>query len=346
MPVHVRSDGCVRLGPTVSVDGFAEDAAVRIQTHVHEDHMVDFNRSKGIQKKIITSAATLDLLIAELNADLPHRSPHQLLAVPEDGSEHVIEGAKIRLYPSGHMLGGTMASVELPRGRRVLYTSDFNWPLSIVPEGIDTLIVDSTYGEPAQVRNYEEKQVTENLISLVDELWKQGPILIKGYRGRLQHVMAILANTMNVPLVLSRCACAYSVAPVYAKYNRVKINPIEIGSPEFQKLIRAREKFIGFVDLRDQAEANSRITETSILLSSYMVPKQDPIIHHSSNFYRVALTDHADFNGTIKLIDKIRPRQVIADNARRGHAHSLVRYVSDVLKIPATAEVSPKPLGW
>ena len=47
--VDVGGSGAVLLGPSVVCDGFQIGRPVRVQTHVHDDHMGDFERSKGFQ---------------------------------------------------------------------------------------------------------------------------------------------------------------------------------------------------------------------------------------------------------------------------------------------------------
>ena len=65
--------GKVVLGNVVACDGFFHECPIRVQTHVHKDHMAGFSTSKGSQHMIM-SAPTRDLLINELNAELPVRS--------------------------------------------------------------------------------------------------------------------------------------------------------------------------------------------------------------------------------------------------------------------------------
>lgn len=345
MTVYARSDGCISMGPNVTCDGFISDAVIRIQTHVHSDHMTDFDKSKGVQRKIISSQATVDLLIAELNADLPYRLGNQIICLPTDGSEHEVEKVKIGLFPSGHMLGSVMAMVEQLDGKRVLYTSDFNWPIPLIPQNIDVMIVDSTYGDPAQVRNYNETTVRNKLVELIRELIITDSLIITGYRGRLQYAIEMIAEHVRLPFVLS--PSAYKEEPVYRKYNRSNISPIRFGSNEFSMLVGNGEKFVGFVDLRDQGMVNSDMGCAKILLSSFMVPRQEPILHHPNiKLTRIALTDHADFNGTISLINAIRPRQVIACGNNQGHAIALASYVSSVLGITSRADQEAKPLEW
>lgn len=59
--VDVLASGAVCLGSKVVCDGFIQNYPFRVQTHVHDDHMVDFDTSKGMQD-ILMSPETFDLL--------------------------------------------------------------------------------------------------------------------------------------------------------------------------------------------------------------------------------------------------------------------------------------------
>src|SRR5688572_24684742 len=139
--VDVASSGAVLLGSAVVCDGFQRDRAVRVQTHVHDDHMRDFERSKGFQN-LYMSEATRSLLIAEFNADLEYRD--NIIAV-RHGDTFDCEGGRMTLLSSGHMLGAVQVALEMPDGRRIGYSGDFHWPVDDVIQ-VDELVVDSTYG--------------------------------------------------------------------------------------------------------------------------------------------------------------------------------------------------------
>ena len=50
-PIDVAMpSGAVLLGPNVVCDGFIREAAARVQTHVHLDHMDGFETSKGVSR--------------------------------------------------------------------------------------------------------------------------------------------------------------------------------------------------------------------------------------------------------------------------------------------------------
>src|SRR5258708_1255575 len=100
-PIDVTGRGAVLLGSQVSWAGFHFGCPIRVQSHVHSDHMDAFETSKGNQR-ILTSEETRALLISEHNADLPYRN--NLIAIGA-GTPYDVEGVTVTLASTGHMLG-------------------------------------------------------------------------------------------------------------------------------------------------------------------------------------------------------------------------------------------------
>ena len=142
--IDVLASGTVCLSSEVVCDGFADGYPFRVQTHIHDDHMSQFERSKGLQD-ILMSPETYALLVADRNADLAFRDNlHRV----DRGNERILDdGSKLSLIPSNHMLGSCQVVLEMPDGYRVGYSGDFGWPLDKIIE-VNMLVVDSTYGEP------------------------------------------------------------------------------------------------------------------------------------------------------------------------------------------------------
>ena len=132
----ILSNGAVCLGSEVICDGFGEGYPFRVQTHIHDDHMADFHKSKGFQDILMTQG-TYDLLIAEHNADLPYRDNFR--SIPIDQEYKIQNNSNLSLLPSNHMLGGCQVLLELSNGLRVGYSSDFGWPLRKVIQ-VDELV--------------------------------------------------------------------------------------------------------------------------------------------------------------------------------------------------------------
>ena len=341
MTVAVRDDGCILLGNSVSCDGFCKERPIRIQTHAHSDHMLGFESSKGNQE-ILLSKPTLDLLIAEFNADLPYRN--NIKTIEADCVAREFYGVKVEFYPTGHLIGGILPVIEDNEFGRVAYTSDFSWPLAELPKNIDTLVVDATYGDPANVRNYKQDSVVDEFISTVSsQLHSAGKVVITGHRGRLQHAAQLLANNHKEPFIFTKNG--YKTLDVFMKYRGFDINAIEFGTEEANKIIRNRDNCIIFAEHRDRAQIDQINADKRILLSPFMVPKEEPIVDYGE-IVRVALTDHADFNETIELIKTIGPDKIIADGTRGGNADCLAEFVREELQMEATSETQKKSKNW
>ena len=67
------------------------------------------------------------------------------------------------------MLGAVQVLVELEDGTRVGYSGDFQWPIEDVIQ-VDALVVDSTYGKPANVRKFTQGECEERLIEVDPEI--------------------------------------------------------------------------------------------------------------------------------------------------------------------------------
>lgn len=198
--VDVLETGAVRLGARVVCDGYAEECPIRVQTHVHDDHMGDFNRSKGLQD-LLMSPATRELLIAERNADLEFRD--NLKPVYGGESYALEDGSMLSLLPSGHMLGASQVALELGSGIRCGYSGDFAWPLDDVIQ-VEQLVVDSTYGSPSSVRRYTQAEAEACLLEVVCERLRFGPVHVSAYRGTVERVLHVLGGAVGVPIVGSR----------------------------------------------------------------------------------------------------------------------------------------------
>lgn len=349
--VYVRNDRCVSMGPSVSCDGFIPNRKYRVQTHVHEDHMVGFDTSKG-EQTILMTPATKSLLVAEKNADLPHR--RNILEIDANGENcpHLLNsGLEIAFYPAGHMPGAVMPLVNVNGLGNVLYTSDFSWPLTLLPEPntVDVLILDSTYGTKELCRNYDQSEAIESFVELVVEILKKDDlVIITGHRGRLQWAAQLLANYVNneeASFIFSKSA--FKCIQPYMDLRGFHMDAIAFNSSEARDIIRSDRQKVIFVESRDRREmdqvANSH--KKRIFLSQYMVPRSEPIVERR-DIYTVGITDHADFNETIELVNTIKPKTVICSNTNGGNSESLAEFIRSELNIPATHEEKDIARVW
>lgn len=332
-PIDVTAKGTVLLGSKVSCDGFSYGAPIRVQTHVHTDHLRDFSTSKGYQD-IFMAHATRQLLCAEHGADLPYRS--NVIGMDPYTSVSV-HGVQLELYPSTHMLGAVQVKVTTPDGLRLGYSGDFKWPLERVIE-VDALVVDSTYGSPDRQRQYTQPYVDARFTELVHRKYADGPVVIHAFRGTLERALFLLAGIPGPVLVSARAAREISV---YRQNGLVVGDFILLGSEEGRLLQEERR----YVRLVQRGEPVPDVGATVIHLSAQMNSPVDPIIEYSDRAYNVAMTDHADFGGTLEYVRATGAKYVVTDNTR-GHGVELAQELQRQLGIEARPSAGQHSYEW
>ena len=337
-PIEVTMpNGAVSLGPDVVCDGFLSDAKIRAQTHVHLDHMYHFETSKGNQR-IVTSEATRGLLIAELNADLPYRSN----IIPlKHFQPFEFDGTKVSLAPSGHMLGSVQVTAELPEGMRLGYSGDFQWPLENVIQ-VDALVVDSTYGSPENIREFSQGECEEQFVGLLNRLITIGPVVIKAHRGTLQRALQLINDEIGCPVIGTQRLS--KELDVYRKFG-YSIGPIVIDSSYEAQEISKGNRHVQVYGTGDHAPVDLG-TASKIVLSAYFTRPDSPITEYSARSFGVAMSNHADFLGTLEYVRATNAKFVVTDNTRSGKGHILATELKQRLGITARPSSSVRNREW
>jgi putative mRNA 3-end processing factor len=333
-PVDVSSSGAVLLGHDVTCDGFHRDFPARVQTHIHVDHMGEFETSKGFQD-IFLREPTYRLLISELNADLPYR---ENIRIVEPGVAVRYRDSTIALTQSGHMLGAAQVLVTLPNGMRLGYSGDFQWPLDNVIQ-VDALVVDSTYGSPRSRREYSQADVESRLLQLVADCLKRGPVHIKSHRGTIERALQALAGDLSCPIVGSAPFCLE--VELYREFGYGIDTVCSIDSEEGRAAL-AQGRFVRFYGKGDGVPVDVE-GGTTIVLSAYMARLDDPVMQFTDRSYSVALSSHADFDGTVEYVRATGAKYVVTDNSRGGHGIELavaLRSLLNVEAVPSSGELT------
>ncbi len=336
--VGIRADGTVLFGQSVSCDGFVSGHCFRVQTHVHQDHMKDFDTSKGTQN-VVVSSATRDLLIAIKNAEIPHRN--NIITV-EEGYYLETDDGRIELLDSGHMLGSVQVRFSHDCGTRIGYSSEFFWPLERVFQ-VDVLVVDSTYGDPRAVRQYSQRQVEERFVELLSEQLRNGPVAVLGYRGRIQHGMSLISGHVSCPILATQRVG--KVAEVYQKHGTCITTWIDAESDEGRQLIRDGGRYVAFAEPTEQRFLPWMKKCSRIILSAFMVPGGEPILEYDDGNCRIALTDHADFRGTLEFV-RASNAAVVITHPGQGNAQTLAEDIRHQLGIRAMVGEEIPIRGW
>jgi putative mRNA 3-end processing factor len=336
-PIDVAMSGAVSLGPNVVCDGFLLACKARVQTHMHLDHMASFETSKGFQD-ILLSGATYQLLCLERNADLPYRS--NLRVLPE-GRSYAVGESVVTVQSSGHMLGAIQVQVELQDGRRVGYSGDFQWPLYKVI-AVDALVLDGTYGSPASVREYSQGEAETRFLELVHGSLARGAIHIFAHRGTLHRALQILTGNVDAPFVASRPLCRE--VDLYRSFGYAVQRLLPADSPEGTEARRAG-RFIWFYGTGDPRPVDIGDGVT-MSLSAYLARPDDPVIQYSERAYGVALSNHADFNGTLEYVKATGAQFVVTDNSRGGKGYELALEIKSRLGIEARPSSNFETREW
>ena len=334
--VDVFDNGTVRLGSKTVCDGYAGGYPFRVQTHVHDDHMGEFDKSKGLQD-LFMSPETRTLLIAERNADLAYRD--NLIPIQRGVEYELNDGSSLTLLPSGHMLGSRQVALELPGGVRCGYSGDFAWPLDEVMQ-VDELVVDSTYGSPASVRRYTQNEAESCLLEVVCQRLRHGSVHVKTYRGTVERVLHVLAGNVNVP-ILASSRLIREVA-VYRNHGFAVGSLEDLDSQAGRSALTERS----YVRLYSKGDSigNELIEGTTVACSAYMVGTDHPLLKFSERAYRVALSNHADFEGTLAYVKATGASTVVTDNTRNHGidlAIAINGHLEGVHAVPSTNDPTP-----
>jgi putative mRNA 3-end processing factor len=337
--IKLKSDGTILLGEDVTCDGFAWQYSVRVQTHIHHDHMIAFNTSKANQT-ILMSTETRDLLIALLGTDLRHRP--NIVGIPFD-VPYEFNGERIEIVRSNHMLGSAQVQLTCDDGYRIGYSSDFFWPLEHVIR-VDELIVDATYGSPETRRTYRQDVVDDKLIDLVLSRLRSGrQTAVVGSNGRLHHALALVGTMVDCPIICSKRVL--SLVAVYQRYGYAMPPVLAVDSAEAMGVLRDREPCLAFVTFQDRRHLGWVDRFSKISLSAYTTGNHDPVLDYGNGDFRIAFTDHADFDGTLQYIAATGARLVWAD-PRSGDAEGLARAICGQLGIESRVPTRIQSLAW
>lgn len=336
----VTGTGCVLLGTRLACDGFFSDAGIRVQTHVHSDHMRGFATSK-MHQTICASNGTYELLVIQQDADLEYRSNLKALAF---GEPYAWDTGELVLRPSGHMLGAAQVEVRLIDGPTLGYSGDFYWPCEDVIQ-VDTLVVDSTCGAPRLRMPYTEQEVNERVVSLVLEGLALGPVLLHAHQGTLHRALDSIDMQVSVPVVADALCCGEIKLHSQYGYSMPVVYPVD---GEEGRQILAQGRYLRVRTSRGRRVEDVPDNMTSIILSAHSNVQYDPVLQYGDRSYRVGLSSHADFDGTLAYVEATGATHVVTDAypGRGGHAAELAEEISRLLGIRAEPSSCRYSRAW
>jgi Cft2 family RNA processing exonuclease len=274
-----------------------------VVSHAHGDHI-------GVHERAIATPATAAMAEHRIGlcgvTELPYHAEYDIPG----------EAARIKLLPAGHVLGSAMAHVTRDEGT-LLYTGDFKLRRCLTadcaePEPADFLVMESTYGLP-HFKFPPREQAAGQLVELCEQALRDNrqPIVLGYSLGKAQELTKILTDAgLNVTLH----GAPHTMNGFYEKFG------VSLG----------RYRRYRFEDFHGDAAERVDLRERGVLIAPPYVARtafvtrfDNPLriiatgwallknaIYRYGVDHAVPISDHADFDELLELIDRVRPRKV------------------------------------
>jgi putative mRNA 3-end processing factor len=190
--------------------------------------------------------------------------------------------------------------------------------------------MEATYGSPTCRRTFK-KDIENLLISTVEEGLKQGTVYIFSYHGKLQEVMQILHEAnINVPFIAPEKV--FHVSKVCEKHG-MRLGRLMLSEEtEAKELLEKDVPCIAFCHMNNKNKIGHSHLRLYISGWEFNHPKKQI----GDKEYIIALSDHSDYDDLIEYVKHSKPKLVITDNYRVGHAQTLAKEIQKRLATPTT----------
>ena len=284
-------------------------------SHAHSDHL-------GVHEHAIVTPATRAL--ADYRVGL-----RGVTALAYHADYRFCPETTLRLLPAGHVLGSAMLHVTRPEGT-LLYTGDFKLRDCLTvgraePAEADVLVMESTFGQPF-FRFPPWRTVVDRLLELVASAVKSGrqPIVMGYSLGKAQAITRILTGAgfpVTVHGAVFNTNRIYEELGVrlgsYKRYNAGDFHGPRALPVEERGVLVAPPSVArtGFVTRFDNP--------CRIVLTGWAVLKNAQYRYGVD--HALPLSDHADFDELLGLVERVRPRKVYSHHGFTEFADTLRR---------------------
>jgi Cft2 family RNA processing exonuclease len=281
-------------------------------SHAHSDHI-------GLHEQAIATPETSAL--AEYRIGL------QRVIQLTYFKEIQIEEGVMELRPAGHVLGSAMMHYTCADGS-ILYTGDFKLRPCLTtvcaePRPADFLLMECTYGQPF-FKFPAPQQVAEELVERVRAALNENrqPIVMGYTLGKAQEITKILLDA-RLPVTLH--GAVFNMHGLYEKHGPA------LGA--VRKYARADFHGEKQVDLKERGVlvAPPYVARTpfvtafknplTIMMSGWALLKGAPYRYGVDHV--LPLSDHADFDELMELIERVAPKKIFTHHGPRSFAEIL-----------------------
>ncbi len=288
----MRLDAAMNLemGDTaISLDGCGRTNC--FVSHAHSDHVAAL---RAVGKSILASDETL-----------------ALAGCSNEVSPLKLDGVKIQLLNSGHILGSKQLRAELD-GESFVYTGDFKLQDSLTTKGAevgkcDVLLIESTYGSPEMV--FPERDFVYSCMArwVRSNLERGAIVLLGGYAiGKAQELVKLANHYLGIaPVVESNIerACA-----VYEKFG-VKLDRVPVRTDEAEEIMK--HEFLSIVTPASASRGFCSKLEGVYNRKVVCAVASGWALRYAYSANRAfPLSDHADFNQLIEYVERSSPKKI------------------------------------
>lgn len=323
----ITQRGAVLLGKYVACDAFDGTRQLRVVTHAHADHIMGLRQSLKTSERVLMTKATKDLIDVL-------RGPLFLMSGFAETFDYnrtaQYEEDRITFSRADHILGAAQVLVEDAEGTRIVYTGDFRLEDTPILDA-DILIMEATYGSPMCRRTFK-KDIRNLLISKVEKGLEQGAVYVFGYHGKLQEVMQILHQAgIKAPFIVPERIL--HVSRVCEKYGMLLGRLMLSEEKEAKELLEKNSPCVAFCHMNTRNKIGQH--GFRIIVSGWEF--SSPCRQISDKECVIALSDHSDFDELMEYVRHSKPKHVITDSFRVGHAETLAKEIQKRFGTPATA---------
>ena len=306
-------DGALKLTDVDLYLDSRDPRATCFVSHAHSDHL-------GLHESAIATPATAALAAHRVGLTGAQAVNYRQPFVFDDHTQ-------LELSAAGHVLGSAMLHVTRPEGT-LLYTGDFKLRHSLTaapadPLEADVLLMESTYGQPI-FRFPPWQTVAAQLVERVTSAMRDGrqPIVMGYSLGKAQEIMRILTDA---GIAVTVHGAVHAISRIYQEFG------IDLGS--YRRYAAA--DFHGRKSL-DLAERGVLIAPPHVARTAFVSHFSNPcrimmsgwgILKNASYRYGVdhvlPLSDHADFDELLELIERVHPKKIYTHHGYREFADIL-----------------------
>ncbi len=218
-----------------------------------------------------------------------------------------IRGAKIRLFPSGHVLGGAQISIEIG-GVKIVYTGDFKLRGSLTCQKAqvkrcDILIMESTFGRPHYLFP-QPGEVHAQMVRFVEEARanREVPVFLAYSLGKAQEAVKILSNR---GYKLSLHSSVYDVCKIYEEFG------IKFGNYRLFQNGDGQDSVLIFPPQAKRSGAFESIPRKRTAMLTGWAIDPEPVNHLGGGLC-IPLSDHADFSELMDYVKRAKPQKIYA----------------------------------